>query len=195
MMHRAYPSKLKSTCCMSALLACVIAAGAMGLPPSGLAISPARAQAADAPMPAEAEREALRSSACDHNSLSQSDRLDCAKQWDSASDDTTRAEVARRYEALAESNRIAPDTPATAADALDPEARDAAVPGLDPTAPVQPDSLVERSDSAWLLTVGGGATLLGLAIAYGVVRTRRKKSGSAQAAQDRGTRAAYEDRP
>ena len=47
------------------------------------------------------------------------------------------------------------------------------------------------ADIGWLLTVGGGALILGLALAFGVVRTRGRKSAAAQAAQDRGTNAAY----
>jgi hypothetical protein len=125
----------------------------------------------------------MRSPACEHPALAVADRLACAQAWSAATTDQDRAALTQRYEAMAKGNAIEGDGIPTAAPPSDRQAV--------PVTPSGAEGELAPADNAWLLTVGGGALVLGLALAYGVVRTRSRKSAAAQAAQDRGTNAAY----
>jgi hypothetical protein len=135
------------------------------------------------------ELSAMRSPGCEDSGLSQDDRLACAREWEAAKDDQERAAITERYAERAKGNRVEGDGVPTVSPPRDTSSG--------ATVDVPPNEVRESiptRDTAWLITVGGGAAVLGLGIAYGVVQSRRRKTAAAKAAQDRGTRAGYSDK-
>lgn len=128
---------------------------------------------------------------CNQPGLSAGDRADCTSSFDAAKDDAERAEVTRRYDAIASGNRVEGDGVPTASP---PPAPDTSVARADPQSGETPDDI--SGGISWLVAVAGGAVLLGLVLAYGAMQRRRRGEALKQA-QDRGTHAAYgrDERP
>lgn len=148
-----------------------------------LSAAPLAAQVQSPPADRDQQIDAVRASVCEHPALAEADRLACAQAWSAATTDQDRAALAERYGAMAKGNATEGDGVPTAAPPSDREAV--------PATPSGAEGDMGAADISWLLTVGGGALILGLALAYGVARTRGRKTAAAQAAQDRGTNARY----
>ena len=158
-----------------AAYACVLALSFMGAPAHGQTQTPSA--------PQDKQTDAARSPACDHPALAEADRLSCAQAWGAATTDQDRAAITERYTAMAKGNTTEGDGVPTAA----PSSERAALPAT----PSGAEGEMSAADNGWLLAVGGGTVILGLAIAFGVSRTRTRKTVAEQAAQNRGTNAAY----
>jgi hypothetical protein len=145
--------------------------------------APLAAQVESPPASRDQEIDAARAPVCEHPALAEADRLACAQAWSAATTDQDRAALTERYSAMAKGNATEGDGVPTAAPPSDRVAT--------PAVPSGAEGDMGAADTSWLLTVGGGALILGLALAYGVARTRSRKTAAAQAAQDRGTNARY----